>query len=240
MNNLKNKTYEELRKIASKKKIKGRSKMNKKELIKSIKKMKGGGNKEDKQYRFYELIEEIVPKNEFIKIMVYPRSRGINGKTPIDFLLETSGSFTQSEEPKKKPNGAWLSNSSLLNEYNSRWTNFVIAENIGNRVYPPTSDIYIVEINHSNKIKRLQTPTELREFTKTYGVRTRYGRLINWKAVQDDGYYGIDISPFMGEMAYELDWYYGWDCSSQCIWDYRGIVSVQKLDTTEQLIEAGY
>ena len=39
IDNLTNKTYEELRKIASKKKIKGRSKMNKKELIKSIKKI---------------------------------------------------------------------------------------------------------------------------------------------------------------------------------------------------------
>ncbi len=253
IDNLTNKTYEELRKIASKKKIKGRSKMNKKELIKSIKKivkiMKGGDPDEERkqqQYRFYELIERIIPNNEFVKIMIYPKRRGINGKTPINFLLETSSSFKQPIEPQEKPIGAWLSNSSLLQAQNSRWINFVISENFQNRVYPPTSDIYVVEIlNDPSKILRLQNPDELIEFTKKYGVSTRYGSaryvtMINWKKIQDDGYYGIDISPFMWDMAERFHWYRGWSCSSQCIWDYRGIVSVEKLDTTEQLREAGY
>ena len=41
---LKEKTVEELRKMASKKKIEGRSKMNKAQLVRALSKMKGGGN----------------------------------------------------------------------------------------------------------------------------------------------------------------------------------------------------
>jgi hypothetical protein len=40
---LKEKTVEELRKMASKKKIEGRSKMNKAQLVRALSKMKGGG-----------------------------------------------------------------------------------------------------------------------------------------------------------------------------------------------------
>ncbi len=281
IDNLKDKTYEELRKIASKKKIEGRSKMNKSQLIKSIKKnvkiMKGGDsnneneneNKKRKQYRFYNLIESIIPNDEFVKIMVYPKSRGIGGKNPIDYLLEQRTSFTQINEAKAKPNGAWLSNKSLFDEYNLRWIDFVIEENFANRVYPPTSNIYLVKIlNDPSKILRLQTPRDLLLFTQKYKLcecerdKDRCAResfylnkmikdnsllddriiytMINWKAVQDDGYYGIDISPYMVTMRDVLGWYRPWACSSQCIWDHRGIVSVEKLDTTEQLRQAGY
>ncbi len=67
--NLKEKTYEELRKIASKKKIEGRSKMNKDKLIKAILKNKpksGGGQGPSKGYIPVESeeVEEVVEEEE--------------------------------------------------------------------------------------------------------------------------------------------------------------------------------
>ncbi len=53
---------------------------------------------------------------------------------------------------------------------------------------------------------------------------------INWKKVQDDGYYGIDISPYQWTCRLKYMWYNTWDCASQAIWDFRAISSVRKLN----------
>lgn len=315
---LKEKTYEELRKLASKKKIEGRSKMKKDELVKAIlKSQKGSGllnniksipgrvigsvlprlpyrnlptgesgryneftgefisneniiangnsrfnenenfiiNKEKrkkKQYDFYKMIDSKIPESESVKVMIYPK----NKENPVEYLLKNHTHFDQPDSGYK-PKGAWLSNK-FKEKGNWTWVNFVISENFNNKVHPLKNDIYLVKlIDDKEKILRLKTPLDMINFTLKYGVLTQrsqqklermkkenyYGELtddINWKKVQDDGYYGIDISPYIFEMREQLIWYFGWDCSSQCIWDYRGIKSITKLNTDEELRSLGF
>ena len=52
---------------------------------------------------------------------------------------------------------------------------------------------------------------------------------IDWKRVQDDGYWGIDITPYDHDLHFILFWYNPWDCASQAFWDYRAIKSIRLL-----------
>ncbi len=208
--------------------------------------------KKEKQYEFYKIIGSKIPESEFIKVMVYPK----NKENPVEYLLKNHTYFEQPDS-KKKPIGAWLSNK-FKEQGNRTWVNFVIGNDFNNRVNPLKNDIYLVElIDDNKKILRLKTSLEMLDFTLQYGVLTEktkrkleriknnnyYDMInveINWKKVQDDGYYGIDISPYIYEMRMVLMWYYGWDCSSQCIWDYRGIKSITKLNIEDELRGFGF
>lgn len=36
-------------------------------------------------------------------------------------------------------------------------------------------------------------------------------------------YDGIEIAPYQESLRYDLEWYYGWDVASGCIWNFEGI-----------------
>ena len=49
---------------------------------------------------------------------------------------------------------------------------------------------------------------------------------INWKKVQNDGFNGIEICPYLFDKRMDAQWYYGWDVASGCIWNKSGIADV--------------
>ena len=49
---------------------------------------------------------------------------------------------------------------------------------------------------------------------------------IDWHAVQNDGFTGIEICPYLGSQRFQ-NWYYPWDVASGCIWDSKGIKNIE-------------
>ena len=127
----------------------------------------------------------------------------------------------------KPSNGYWTSHG--MNQYkgNRGWIDWNLIANI-EWILPSEKDIYAVKlINNDQKIYKLDNKDKIEKFTNKYGYEDK----INWKQVKDDGYYGVDVSPFTRKNLEPgiLNWYIFFDCSSQCIWDYRGIEYVRKL-----------
>ena len=56
--------------------------------------------------------------------------------------------------------------------------------------------------------------------------------VIDWTLLEREGYQGIIISPYQWEwrLASKTAWYYGWDCSSACIWDVSAIKSLTLIE----------
>ena len=73
-------------------------------------------------------------------------------------------------------------------------------------------------------ILRLETTDEMREFTNQFIAGGRHPG-IDWRRVSEL-YDGILIPTYQWSLRCELDWYYGWDCASGCIWNLHAIASV--------------
>jgi hypothetical protein len=76
----------------------------------------------------------------------------------------------------------------------------------------------------------LSTVYEILHFNEKY--KTLFSdnsfRNIDWKKVKKH-YKGIIISPYQWKLRLDtrVFWYYGWDCSSGCIWDLSCITNVE-------------
>lgn len=129
-----------------------------------------------------------------------------------------------------KPLGLWVS---VASEYD--WVWWCVAENFSTeRLKIETR----VVLNADAKILFLETPEALDEITLSHGISyksviptwpsslDRDTPDLDWPRLVSEGYQGIVISPY--QWSRRLDgissrWYYGWDCSSGCIWDKRAI-----------------
>jgi hypothetical protein len=138
-----------------------------------------------------------------------------------------------------KPEGLWITDES---EYN--WPAWCLGENFG--LYGLTNR-HAVDIDMS-RVHLMQTVAEVREFAARFGVEDKaseeYMRRngINWQKAESF-YDGVIIAPYLWEIRLDhaLSWYYGWDCSSGCIWDAGAIRDVRLLDvTTVEALEAVY
>ncbi len=108
---------------------------------------------------------------------------------------------------------------------------------------------YKVKVKNTAKIIHLLTPKQIIDFGIKYigndqsdfnkhclksGLTPHlYTYLILWKEVMKD-YDGIIIAPYQWScrLLPETTWYYGWDCSSGCIWNMNAIeeITLQKDD----------
>lgn len=122
-----------------------------------------------------------------------------------------------------KPNGLWFSV-----EGPNDWKWWCLAEsfNIQNLVVS-----YEVKLKEDAKILHLKSADEVLNFSKLYpylkkqwdnpeGRRICGTYEIDWDKVKPQ-YQGIIISPYQWNcrMSQKSCWYYGWDCSSGCVWD---------------------
>lgn len=92
--------------------------------------------------------------------------------------------------------------------------------------------VYEVTLDPDAKILRLTNPAELEDFHRIYAHPGKYPdhRVsqwgIRWARVSADGWAGIIITPYQWSCRYGMDWYYGWDCASGCIWDLSAIRTI--------------
>jgi hypothetical protein len=116
-----------------------------------------------------------------------------------------------------KPRGLWYSRGSA-------WLEFVRREY--RSAYSPRHHVYAVDLtapvvpyglrsrDGRRALVRLDSAQALRAFTTEFGDLTA----INWAAVATK-YVGIEIAPYQWSCRTSLQWYYGWDVASGCVWD---------------------
>ena len=135
----------------------------------------------------------------------------------------------------RKPEGLWVS---VQGE--DDWPSWCSREE-----YAPN------RLRHSHQVRlfrdanilMINSSAELLDFTDAYAVQTDWERRWDWKrdnkrqwpidwrqvAMQYDG---IIIAPYQWQCRSAVDWYYGWDCASGCIWNLSAIVSVESMAVT--------
>lgn len=134
-----------------------------------------------------------------------------------------------------KPRGFWVS---VQGE--DDWPTWCREENFGTHRLSTTHN---VTLRADSNVLFLTSPELLDAFTKTYGISEHktLGRhswtdtRIDWPRVATE-YDGVIIAPYQWERRMGLDWYYGWDVASGCIWNLTAIESVEA--TSFLMVEA--
>lgn len=139
------------------------------------------------------------------------------------------------EVMNRKPRGLWVSIDS-----EDGWKEWCVEQEFALERLRYRYELLLVE---DHNILQINTHDELIEFTKIYGIddpdflndlaidQVKFRQSlgfpeektvwsIDWEMVADE-YSGIYISFYTHSacMYPEINWFYGWDCSSGCIWD---------------------
>ena len=139
--------------------------------------------------------------------------------------------YDQNQKWKAKPRGLWFSVESDDVDYN--WKEWCEAEKFNLECLKFSFEIILKE---NANILHLKTEQEILEFTKEFPLKTRDWDVewdtyqLDWNKIKEK-YQGIIISPYQFEcrLSLESSWYYGWDCSSGCIWDLNCIEEFTKI-----------
>lgn len=86
---------------------------------------------------------------------------------------------------------------------------------------------YPIEVTIPTRLLTLATPADVWAFSRRYSTNiVPHLRGIDWQRVARD-HGGIEIRNYwkMSTLRFEIDlmWFYGWDCSSGCVWDLTAI-----------------
>lgn len=128
-----------------------------------------------------------------------------------------------------KPRGLWVSV-----DGDADWEAWCKAENFGGL----GEHRYTVTLGDGANILHLKTAGDLERFTRNYGGRDplfpigislKPSAAINWPVVAAQ-FDGIIIAPYCWQQRLKLDWYYGWDCASGCIWNAQAVRSIELLE----------
>jgi len=123
-----------------------------------------------------------------------------------------------------KPHGLWISVDGA-----DDWPEWCTAEDF---IDMDKQYHYDVLLHKNANILHLQNADEIRAFHRQWREeKPRIPKLdryqIDWPKLANH-YQGIIIAPYCWSMRLdmEVDWYYGWDCASGCIWDSSAIQSI--------------
>lgn len=121
--------------------------------------------------------------------------------------------------PFAKPVGFWLSDE----EAEQSWSTWCAGEGFRDTDKQIAHEITLAA---DHGLLHLACAADLLAFDAEFGVPDGYGRkAIDWQRVASH-FPGIVITPYVWECRLEVDWYYGWDCASACIWDPSCIASI--------------
>lgn len=131
-----------------------------------------------------------------------------------------------------KPKGLWLTDDSDNNWWDWCMSETFHLEGLAHKTH--------IELDMSN-ILELRSAKDIDDFTLDYGTQdyemahfmvAKYPGYvaeyaINWAMVARD-FRGLAITPYIRERRTDrhTSWYYTWDCSSACIWDYDAILDI--------------
>ena len=135
--------------------------------------------------------------------------------------------FVAQEPMAMKPKGLWFS---VEDGYG--WKDWCDQEDWGgDRLDTRT----MVQLRDNANVLKLTHPKDLDAFTEAYRdndlpepMREIYGMrpmFLDWVRVANE-YHGIVIAPYCWDRRMELPWYYGWDCSSGCVWHQDAIKGI--------------
>jgi len=133
--------------------------------------------------------------------------------------------FTKSAEQQAgfKPIGLWYG-------IGNSWHEWCRSE-MPDWIKPYNHQIYVKE----EALLILKSVKEIKEFTIEYGIPQKFQGMnlfqsIDWKKVAAK-HCGIEINPFQHSIHLDmsLSWYYGWDCSSGCIWHHNAITGIKRI-----------
>ena len=127
---------------------------------------------------------------------------------------------TQKSRLDRKPNGLWVSV-----EDGEGWRDWCE----DNDFRTGWSHIYEIELAPAANLLLLESALDIDRFHHDYAMDDEYGSvLIDWQRVAKT-FDGIIIAPYQWShrlVSPASDWYYGWDCSSGCLWQKSAIATV--------------
>jgi hypothetical protein len=137
---------------------------------------------------------------------------------PVERVIDTP----QERVAGAKPRGFWVS-------VGSAWAEWCHAESFG---LTRLAIVHRVVLAPDADILRLSTTRDLDWFTEEYeggrdGLPHRRD-YIDWARVADE-YDGIIIAPYNWDRRMRLNWYYGWDVASGCLWNASAVESIEAL-----------
>lgn len=129
-----------------------------------------------------------------------------------------------------KPNGFWFSV-----EDGDGWRDWCESEQFG---LSCLAHKYAVVLRPGAAVLHLKSVAGIDSFTDQFAAadgkinQILPGRIhdINWRAVAAR-WQGVIIAPYQWKRRLDsrCAWYYGWDCSSGCVWDAEAIASVEPI-----------
>lgn len=146
--------------------------------------------------------------------------------TPLTAVRSVEQKLADARHTFAKPDGLWISV-----DGDDDWPSWCERSDFG-----IGSRRYRVSIAEQANILLIDTPLQLIQFTREFGLRSEFGLFvdyaIDWRTVAAR-YHGIIIAPYHWSRRIDdrTRWYYGWDCASGCIWDADAIGSVTECRT---------
>lgn len=130
--------------------------------------------------------------------------------------------FEYSKAGFYKPRGFWVS---VLGEFG--WKEWCHSEEFACEDLLHT---YEVILKSDANILHLSTPEQIFALFPDGPSRSSPGltKTYDWTSIQQP-YDGLIISPYQWGCRLSVDWYYGWDCASGCIWNLDAIESVTEI-----------
>lgn len=150
----------------------------------------------------------------------------------IDLKLDQNINFHSA-----KPLGLWVSVEGISDEHNLNWKQWCESEEFHLEYLKYAYEVILKE---NANILYLKTSDEIIGFHAKY-PKSLFKEMNDWKhndtyqidwAKVAEKYQGIIISPYQWDCRLSCDssWYYGWDCSSGCIWDIDCIKEFNKVE----------
>lgn len=122
--------------------------------------------------------------------------------------------------PSFKPKGLWFS---VEDGYG--WREWCEQEEFNLQNLKIGTELRLLE---SAQVLKISSSTEVQEFTTLFSAIYKNGTYINWKRVSKD-FDAIIIAPYILKcrLGRYFLWYYGWDCSSGCVWGGAAVEIIQ-------------
>ena len=123
------------------------------------------------------------------------------------------------ENGRPKPRGLWYG-------VGFGWLDFTISNFTS--FYDKNKNVSVFEFDvNSVNLLRITNFDELTAFDKEYCDSTERYRNPDWGRLAKE-YDGIEISPYIYKGRFKILWYWGWDVTSGCIWNPKGL-KIKKL-----------